>query len=324
MKKVLITGANGYIGKCLFYFLRNKFKIIGIDKKKSSERKILHCNILNKKKLDRIIKKEKPEIVIHLAAQSLVDETINKKKYYDNNNKATKILLEIIKKNNIKKIIFSSTAAIYQQSVKPLKENSSIKAISTYAKTKLLCEKKIQNEKNLKSIILRFFNVCSALNRPIIGEFHNPETHLVPTIVYKAMYNKKIYIYGKNFNTMDGTCIRDYIHIKDICLAIEKSVNYLFRNNKSNLFNVGNNKGLSNKEIVSYVKKKIGKNLSLEYVHKRKGDVAKLVCDSNKIRNILGWNAKNSNIKKIVDDEIKWILKLNKDGLKRKFKNYFV
>lgn len=324
MKKVLITGANGYIGKCLFYFLRNKFKIIGIDKKKSSERKILHCNILNKKKLDRIIKKEKPEIVIHLAAQSLVDETINKKKYYDNNNKATKSLLEIIKKNNIKKIIFSSTAAIYQQSLKPLKENSSIKAISTYAKTKLLCEKKIQNEKNLKFIILRFFNVCSALNRPIVGEYHNPETHLVPTIVYKAMYNKKIYIYGKNFNTMDGTCIRDYIHIKDICLAIEKSINYLLRNNKSNLFNVGNNKGLSNKEIVTYVKKKIGKNLSLKYVQKRKGDVAKLVCDSNKIRNILGWNANNSNIKKIVDDEIKWILKLNKDGLKRKFKNYFV
>ena len=322
MKKVLITGANGYIGKCLYYFLKKKFKIIGIDKEKSPENKIFQCDILNKNKLDKIIKKEKPEIIIHLAAQSLVDETINKKKYYNNNDKATKSLLEVVKKNNIKKIIFSSTAAIYQQSLKPLKENSPIKALSTYAKTKLLCEKKIQNEKNLRFIILRFFNVCSALNKPIIGEFHNPETHLVPTLVYKAMFNKKIYIYGKDFNTFDGTCIRDYIHIKDICLAIEKSIKYLFKNNKSNLFNIGNNKGLSNKEIVDYVKKKTKKNLNLKYVQKRKGDVSKLVCDSNTVKKILGWTAKNSNIKKIINDEIKWISKINKIGLKRKFKNY--
>ena len=183
-------------------------------------------------------------------------------------------------------------------------------------------KKKIQNEKSLRFVILRFFNVCSALNKPIIGEFHNPETHLVPTLVYKAMFNKKIYIYGKDFNTFDGTCIRDYIHIKDICLAIEKSIKYLFKNNKSNLFNIGNNKGLSNKEIVDYVRKKTKKNLNLKYVQKRKGDVSKLVCDSNKVKKILGWTAKNSNIKKIIDDEIKWILKLNKIGLKRKFKNY--
>ena len=136
------------------------------------------------------------------------------------------------------------------------------------------------------------------------------------------MFNKKIYIYGKDFNTFDGTCIRDYIHIKDICLAIEKSIKYLFKNNKSNLFNIGNNKGLSNKEIVDYVRKKTKKNLNLKYVQKRKGDVSKLVCDSNKVKKILGWTAKNSNIKKIIDDEIKWILKLNKIGLKRKFKNY--
>ena len=131
-----------------------------------------------------------------------------------------------------------------------------------------MCEK-IQKNKSLKSIILRFFNVCSALDRPVLGEFHNPETHLVPTIVYKAIYNKKIYIYGKDFNTFDGTCIRDYIHIKDICSAIEKSIEYLFNYNKSNLFNIGNNNGLSNREIVNYVKEKL-KDLNLKYVQKRK------------------------------------------------------
>ena len=322
MKKIIITGANGYIGNCLFNILKKKFKIIGIDKEKSSNKKILQCNILNKKKLDSIFKKEKPEVVIHLAAQSLVDETINKNKYYDNNNKATKSLLEVMKKNDVKKIIFSSTAAVYRQSAKPLKENSKIKALSTYAKTKLLCEKKIQKQKDLKFIILRFFNVCSALDSPVLGEFHNPETHLIPTIVYKAMYNKKIYIYGNDFSTPDGTCIRDYIHIKDICSAIEKSIRYLFKSNKSKTFNIGNRKGLSNKEIVNYIKKKIRNDINLEYVNRRKGDVSKLICNSDNVKKILNWDAKNSNIKKIVDDEIKWILKFNKMGLKRKFKNY--
>ena len=148
MKKILITGANGYIGSCLFQILKRKFKVIGIDKEKSSNKKVFQCNILNNRKLNLIIKKEKPEVIVHLAAQSLVDETINKEKYYINNNKATACLLEIMKKNDIKKIIFSSTAAVYQQSSNPLKENSKIKALSTYAKTKLLCEKKYKKKKN--------------------------------------------------------------------------------------------------------------------------------------------------------------------------------
>ena len=136
------------------------------------------------------------------------------------------------------------------------------------------------------------------------------------------MYNKKIYIYGNDFSTPDGTCIRDYIHIKDICSAIEKSIRYLFKSNKSKTFNIGNRKGLSNKEIVNYIKKKIRNDINLEYVNRRKGDVSKLICNSDNVKKILNWDAKNSNIKKIVDDEIKWILKFNKMGLKRKFKNY--
>tara|TARA_B110000459_G_C16412558_1_gene403710 strand:- start:118 stop:807 length:690 start_codon:yes stop_codon:yes gene_type:complete len=227
-----------------------------------------------------------------------------------------------MKKNDIKKIIFSSTAAVYQQSSNPLKENSKIKALSTYAKTKLLCEKKIQKEKKLKSIILRFFNVCSALDKPITGEFHNPETHLIPTIVYKAMFNKKIYIYGNDFNTPDGTCIRDYIHIKDICSAIEKSIIYISKNNKSKIFNIGNRRGLSNNQIVNYIKKRIKNEMNIKYVNRRKGDVSKLICDSNYVKKILNWDAKNSNIKKIVDDEIGWISKFTNSGLERKFKNY--
>ena len=120
-KNVIITGANGYIGNYLFHYLKRKYKIIGIDKEKSSNKNILQCNILDEKKLDLIIKKNKPEIIIHLAAQSLVDETINKKKYY-NNTLATNSLLKVMKNNNIRKIIFSSTAAVYKQIVNSLTE----------------------------------------------------------------------------------------------------------------------------------------------------------------------------------------------------------
>tara|TARA_B100000787_G_scaffold28807_1_gene19061 strand:+ start:1752 stop:2726 length:975 start_codon:yes stop_codon:yes gene_type:complete len=322
MNKILITGANGYIGSCLFHFLKKKFKIVGLDKEKSNNKKILQCNILNNKKLDLIIKKEKPELIVHLAAQSLVDETINKKKYYDNNILATNSLLSVMKKNKIRNIIFSSTAAIYKQSSRSLRETSKLNPLSTYAKTKLICEKSIQKQKNIKSVILRFFNVCSALDKPIIGEFHNPETHLVPTVVYKAIYNKKIYIYGNDFSTPDGTCIRDYIHINDICSAIEKSANYLLNNKKSIIFNIGSHKGLSNNEIVNYIKKTIKNKIDLSYVKRRDGDVSRLICDSNKIYKTLNWRVKNSNLKKIIKNEILWIKKFKKKGLIRTFKNY--
>ena len=320
--KVLITGANGYIGNCLFYFLKNKFNLVGIDKETNLNNKIYKCNILNLKKFNKILLKTKPDIIIHLAAQSLVDETINKKKYYKNNILATKHLLKLMKKNNVKKIIFSSTAAVYKQSSKTLKESSKIQPFSIYAKTKLLCEKNIINQKNVKYVILRFFNACSALEKPIIGELHNPETHLIPTIVYKAMNNKRVYIYGKDFPTRDRTCVRDYIHIKDICFSIEKSIKFLIKNKNSTIFNIGSGKGLSNNEIINYIKKKLKKRINIKYVNKRKGDMPQLVCNSDKAKKILSWTATNSNLKKIIHNEINWMRKINRLGFERRFKNY--
>jgi len=321
-QSILITGANGYIGNCLFHSLKNKFKVKGIDKEITNNKNIYKCNILNVKKFNKILLRVKPDLIVHLAAQSLVDEQLNKKKYYDNNILATNILLKTMEKNNIKKIIFSSTAAVYKQANKSLKENSKLKPMSTYAKTKLLCENNIIKKRKINSVIFRFFNVCSAFSKPCIGELHNPETHLIPTIIYKAIYNKKVYIYGNNFPTKDGTCIRDYIHIKDICLAIEKSIKLLGDKKNSTILNIGNHKGLSNQEIINYVKKNVKKKINLNYVNRRKGDVVSLVCNSEKAKNLLSWRAKNSNLQTIVRDEIKWIKKINKLKIKRKFKNY--
>jgi len=324
MKKILITGVSGYIGSCLFYFLKDKFKILGLDKKKTDIIPIKHCNLLDIKKLNYYLKSEKPDLVIHLAAQSLVDETINKNKYYSNNILATKNLVFSMKKNNINNIIFSSTAALYKFNNKILNEKSAISPKSTYAKTKLQCEKIIKDS-NLNSIILRFFNVCSSLRikKKIIGEFHKPETHLIPTIVYKNICKKKIYIYGNNYNTKDGTCVRDYVHIKDICSAIKKSINYLLNNNnKFEIINISSSSKKTNFEILNTIQKITKIDNIYEVVKRRSGDVDYLTCSNSKAKLKLKWSPVYSNINRIIKDEIKWVYHLLKNKKFRKFKNY--
>lgn len=322
--KILITGVSGYIGSCLYFYLKKKFKIIGIDKKKTKILPTRECNLLNLKKLNSLLKKEKPDLVIHLAAQSLVDETINKKKYFLNNVKATKNLLSSMKKNNIKNIIFSSTAALYKYNNKILNEKSKINPKSAYAKTKYKCENIIKDSK-INTIILRFFNVCSSLKvkKKIIGEFHNPETHLIPTIIYKNLCKQQIYIYGDNYKTKDGTCVRDYIHIKDICRAIDKSMEYLFNNkNKYEIINIGSSTKKTNFEILNTIQKVTGIDNKYKVVKRRKGDVDFLNCSVVKAKQKLQWMPVYSNIKNIINDEIKWVKYLLQNKKFRKFKNY--
>ena len=321
---ILITGGSGYIGSCLALYLKKKYQIINLDKKDNKHLSIEICNLLNLKKLTDILKKKKPKLIIHLAAQSLVDETINKEKYYQNNVIATKNLIMAMKNNNLTNLIFSSTAAVYKYSGKILNEKNLIKPKSAYAKTKLECEKIIKNSK-INSVILRFFNVCSSLkiNNKIIGEYHNPETHLIPTIVYKNLLKKKFYIYGKNYNSIDGTCIRDYVHISDICNAIDRSATYLFKSHKKfQIINIGSSSRNTNMEILQKIEK-ITKVKSLyNIVDRRKGDVDLLICSNTKAKKILNWEPQKSNMNTIIKDEIKWVKYLIKNHQKRTFKNY--
>ena len=323
--KILITGVSGYIGSILYHHLISNYKTIGLDKKKDKYIRNINCNLKIKNSINILLKKIKPDLIIHLAGQSLVDETINKKKYLDNNVIATKNLINAMTKNGINKIIFSSTASVYKSSNKNLTETSELKTENIYAKTKLECEKIIKNSK-INYIILRFFNVCSSftIKNKIFGEYHNPETHLIPTIVYKNILKKKFFIYGNNYNTKDGTCIRDYIHVKDVCIAIEKSIKKIFKTSKiSEIINIGSSSSKTNLDILKKVEKITKINSIYKIINNRKGDVDKLTCSINKAKKILNWRPKYSSIKNIVNGEIRWVKFLIKNDKKRVFKNYF-
>lgn len=316
MQKVLITGSTGYIGSCCYEFFKKKYKVFGIDVKISKIKKqknFYRCNLTHKNKLNKIIKIIKPNIVIHLAGQSTIDGINNKKKYITNNYIATKCLLEVLLQNKIKKLIFASTAAIYKSKNKLITENSTVGPNNIYGSSKLECEKKIAKE-NINYINFRFFNVCSSLYANNIGEFHRPETHFVPIIVNKALFKKKIKIYGNNFNTKDGTCIRDYIHIKDLLIAFKLAIKYLNNSKKSLTLNLGTGKGYSNLNLIrfanNFFKKK---NIKINYEiskTKRHGDSSSLICSNKRAKKELLWVPKFSNLKKIFEDEYKWQINL--------------
>ena len=321
---ILITGSNGYIGSVLGSYLISKgVKVCGIDKNVNNifvNFKQYKCNLNNYQKLIKLIKKIKPLKIIHLAGESTLDNIDNKKNYFTNNIAATKKLLRACNNQKVNSIIFSSTASVYKETNRKIKESFLLKPNNIYGLTKLKSEKLItSNSKNNKInyIIFRFFNVCSSLKK--IGEYHNPETHLIPLVVQKYIEKKKLMIYGNNFKTNDGSCIRDYIHILDLCDAFFKALKYLDDNNKRSvkkIINLGSNKGISVFQIVNFFKKK----LRFIVAKKRKGDNNILICNNKMAFKILKWKPINSNISKIINDEIRWYKLLKKKGIIRKTK----
>ena len=328
-KKILVTGGSGYIASCFSKIACKNFIIYTLDKKIKNqflnENNVLHirCDLSNYKKLKEKVTEINPDIIVHLAAQSTID-FIEKKKgnYFKDNIVGTKNIVKLSKFLNIQKFIFSSTAAVYKQNNKSLNENDELYPDNLYGWTKLQNEKFIIKEFKKTKInycILRFFNVCSALKNDI-GEFHNPETHLIPKIVNSLLKNKPINIYGNKFNTFDGTCLRDYIHIRDIVSGIMLSIKYLDKN-KNVIFNLGAGKTLSVNEIVNQCCKVFKKIPVIKIKKNRKGDIDKLICDITKAKSKLKWSPKNSNIRQIILEEKRWQVFLNKKKLKRSFHN---
>ena len=231
-KILLITGGGGYIGSILSKKLEKKFEVLIVDRKKNKflkKKNFIKLDLSIKSQFKKI-QKYQIDTIVHLAAQSTIDLIKNRKNSYFNDNiKATKNVINFCKNQKVKKLIFASTASVYKKSDLPLKEKSRLLPNNLYGRTKLANENFIKS--TLKGTttnycILRFFNVCSSDVNSKIGEFHNPETHLIPILIHKIYNNKIIKIYGDNYKTIDGTCIRDYIHILDIVTAIDKSITF--------------------------------------------------------------------------------------------------
>ena len=238
--KILITGASGYIGSCLYLYLKKNFNIFGIDKKTTKILPIKKCNLLNLKKLNSFLKKEKPDLIVHFAAQSLVDETINKKKYFQNNVLATQNLILGMKKNNLDNIIFSSTAALYKYKNEIISEKSTLKPLSTYAKTKYKCEKIVEKNFKVSPVnykIFRFFTVYGPYGRPDM---------FIHKLLNALKKNKRINIHNKGKN------LRDFTYVDDVVKIL---INYSIINNKIKILNIARSKPIKNIDLIYEIKK---------------------------------------------------------------------
>lgn len=317
---ILVTGGAGYIGSHTVYELIEQGKdVVVIDSLQTGYKKAIHPqarfyqgDIRDEKFLNEVFKKEKIEAVIHFAANSLVGESMsNPLKYYDNNVYGTKVLLQAMIDNGIKNIVFSSTAATYGEPEKlPILESDRTEPTNTYGETKLAMEKMFKwtsKAHDLRYVSLRYFNACGAHESGEIGESHIPETHLIPLIL-QVPNNKRDYIniFGNDYNTKDGTCVRDYIHVVDLAQAHILAVKYLLEGNKSDIFNLGNGVGFTVNEVIEVARKVTGHKIPAVVSERRAGDPAQLVASSEKAKQILGWNPIHNTLEEIISSAWKW------------------
>lgn len=317
---ILVLGGAGYIGSHTVYELIDMGEdVIVIDNLQTGHLESIHPksrfykgDIRDKDFLNDVFSKEKIEAAVHFAANSLVGESVtNPLKYYDNNLCGTKVLLSAMVENNIKKIVFSSTAAVYGEPERiPIFEGDKTEPTNPYGETKLAMEKMFKwadKAYGLKYVSLRYFNACGAHKSGIIGEDHSPETHLIPIILQVPNGKKEfVSIFGDDYDTEDGTCIRDYIHVTDLAKAHVLALKYLREGNESNIFNLGNGVGFSVKEVINAAEKVTGKRIQTKVEVRRAGDPARLVASSDKARKILGWNPEITKMEDIIDSAWNW------------------
>ena len=322
--KILITGGAGYIGSHVSHLLVDRgYNITIIDSLLTGNKKLIpkkakfiNSDISNVKKINRILQKNKFDLVIHFAGLIRVDESVKfPKKYLNNNYEKTKIFLSICLKNGLKKLIFSSTAAVYGNPKKnKVSENNKLNPLNPYAKSKLMIEnfiKKLSKKNGLKFVILRYFNVAGADKKMRTGLISKYSTHLIKIVSEVAVKKrKKILINGDNYKTRDGTPIRDYIHVSDLAEAHLLSLRYLLKGNKSGIFNCGYGKGYSVKEIIQTANKLFNNTINFSIGPKRPGDSKYVVANPNKFIKTMKWKPKFNNIKKIIISAVNWEKKL--------------
>jgi len=321
---ILITGGAGYIGSHIVELLvKAKANIIiydnlvtGFKKLVNKKAKFIKGDTKNLKKLTEVIQKNKIVSIIHLAAYLNISESeTNKKKYYKNNILGTLNLVKACKNSHVKTIIFSSSCSVYGSVKGSVNEKHSLSPQSYYAYTKLKGEnilKKYAKSFKFNYGILRYFNVAGASNSGKIGQIEKSHGQLIKNLAIQSLkLIPKVNIYGKNYKTKDGTCVRDYIHVSDLADIHLKILKKITKTKNSLIINCGYGKGYSVKEIVD-IFKLLKKNVIVEYQKRRPGDISQIYADTKKIRKILNWQPKFNNIKKILLSAIKWENKLNK------------
>ena len=323
VKNILITGGAGYIGSHIAEILLKKNKkIFLIDNLSTGHRKLINkkakffkLDIQNKDKVKKIIEKYKIDSIIHLAAHLIIGEGQKKpKKYFKNNVLGTQKILEACKKTAVKNFIFSSTAAIYKEGQYKVSESSQIKPKTVYGKTKIKAEsliKKFSKKNKINYGILRYFNIAGSSPSGKIGLINKNSDHLFKNFSKELMKKSpKLKIYGINYKTKDGTCIRDFIHVSDIAeihyLVLEK-INKL---NISNILNCGYNKGTSVLEVANEFKRQSSKKIDLIYTKRRNNDLIKIIASNKKLKRFIKWKPKFNNLGKIVKSCIIWEKKI--------------
>ena len=322
-KNILVTGGAGYIGSHIVeQLIKNKQSVIildnlvtGYERLVNKKAKFIKADIKNKSKITKIIKDYNINSIIHLAAYLNVSEAEKKKrKYYTNNITGTKNLLEACKNSNVKNIIFSSSCSVYGNVKGSVSENIKPNPQGYYGYTKFKGEellKKLSLKYNLRYGILRYFNVAGASNSGKIGEIETSHGHLIKNLAIKSLEKKpKVKIFGNDYQTKDGTCVRDYIHVSDLADIHIKGLNYLNNNKKSFILNCGYGKGYSVQQIVN-IFKKIKKGVGIQYQKRRPGDIAQVYANAKKFKKILRWKPKYNNIELIIKSAIRWEKKLD-------------
>ncbi len=308
---LLVTGGAGYIGShCAMALLEQNEEIVIFDNLSTGHIEtveklqeygtvyFIEGDLKNKNNINKVFEKFDIDTVVHFAAYSQVGESVkNPDKYYQNNVVGTLNLLSSMISHGIKKIVFSSTAATYGEPIyTPIDENHPQNPMNPYGQTKLIIEKIMDDYDRaygLKSVRLRYFNVAGADSKNRIGEWHEPETHLIPNILKSTFNGGKIFeIYGNDYETKDGTCIRDYINVEDLAQAHILAIKYLNSNGDTNFFNLGTKDGNSVKEVFDLCEKVVGVNIKVNQMPRREGDPAILVADNSKAKKILNWSPK--------------------------------
>ena len=321
-KAVLVTGGAGYVGSHTCKLLaKNGYVPVVVDRHYNKDLVSYGPNYnlqlpQEMDRLDEIVKRYNITSCIHFAGSTSVPESVsNPSLYYKNNLILTLSLLDKLVSLDIKTFVYSSSAAVYgDPGMNKCKESDITKPISSYGATKLMIEQVCRDYNvayGLSSIGLRYFNAAGADPDGEVGELRNKETHIIPLAIKASRQNKTFTMFGDQYNTEDGTCVRDYVHVMDLADAHLKSINYASENNVAEVFNLGSGAPASNKELLDTVQKYTGK-MDIKIESNRPGDPAYLVADINKVKQILDWQPTQSSIDNVVETAVKWYNKTHK------------